>query len=156
MTTFRRLLLSCPTQIRASRVFGFPRFIKAKNTGFPLKTCGNDREKQRERHWIVCVRNPLPGQRSSGEHFVLAEGFECRDGNSGDGYGFTDSIEDFDGVSFCAIQGNMVVHQFDDVATTQPVFRQINGEGRLSLWVKLHRVFPLNHPVFFKQTGPQA
>ena len=76
---------------------------------------------------LLCVRDPLLRQRSSGENFVLAEGFERREGDGGDGNGFTYRVEDFDGVSFCAIQGNMVVQKLDDVATTQLMLRQING-----------------------------
>ena len=92
----------------------------------------------------LCVCNPLLRQRSSAEHFVLTKGFERREGDGGDGHGFTHRVEDFDGVPFCAIEGNMVVQKLDDVATTQPIFRQIHGEGRISIRFKLHHVFPLS------------
>ena len=111
-------------------------------------TAKKKRERQtRTADWMLlgsCLSQPLPSQLSSGEHFVLAEGFERRDGDGGDGNGFTDRVEDFDGVSFCAIQGDMVVHKLDDVATTQSILRQINGEGGLSIRFKLHHVFPLS------------
>ena len=44
---------------------------------------------------------------------------ECRDGDSGDGNGFTYSIGDLNGVSFSAIRGNVMVHELEVVATTE-------------------------------------
>lgn len=44
------------------------------------------------------VGPPLLDKRTAAEHFVFAEGFEGGGGDSGDGNGVADGVEDLDGV----------------------------------------------------------
>lgn len=49
----------------------------------------------------------VPLQRSSAEDFIAAESFEGAGGNSCDGNGVADGVEDFNGVSSRPIEGNV-------------------------------------------------
>ena len=54
---------------------------------------------------------PLTSQRECAKNLVFAEGIEGRDGDGGNRNGVADGIEDLDGVSLCAVRGDVVVHQ---------------------------------------------
>src|SRR3990172_7727779 len=68
---------------------------------------------------------PLTSQRACAKNLVFAEGIEGGDGDGGNGNGVADGIEDLDGVPLCAVRGDVVVHQLDDVAATETMLRDI-------------------------------
>jgi hypothetical protein len=69
----------------------------------------------------------------------LAEGFEGGGGHGGDGQGVTDGIEHFDGIPLRAIRSHVVIHQLDDIATLETMFRHVAGQRGICIEFKLHR-----------------
>ena len=65
----------------------------------------------------------LQGTRA--EHFVLAEGFDGGDGHAGDGNRVPQRVKDFDGLPLRAVRIHVMIHQFRDVATPEPMLRHI-------------------------------
>ena len=82
----------------------------------------------------------MPLQRSRAEYFVLAEGFESGGGHAGNGNGVAQGVEDFDGVSLCAVRGHMMIHQFDDVAATETMLRYITLQSDIPVELKFHSI----------------
>lgn len=70
----------------------------------------------------------------------MAEGFEGGDGHAGDGNRVVQRIEDFDGISLCAIRGHAMVHQFYGVAAMETTRRHIGIGNRMSTACS-HRLF---------------
>lgn len=73
----------------------------------------------------LVLGNPASLQRAGAEHFVLAENFEGGGGHAGDSNRLAQCVEDFDGISLCAVRGYVMIHQFHDVATTETMLQHI-------------------------------
>jgi len=73
----------------------------------------------------LVLGNLAPLQGAGAEHFVLAEGFEGGGRDAGDGNRFAQCVEDFDGISLCAVRGYVMIHQFHDVAAAETMLRHI-------------------------------
>jgi hypothetical protein len=87
---------------------------------------------------------PLTSQRACAKNLVFAEGIEGGDGDGGNGNGVADGIEDLDGVPLCAVRGDVVVHQLDDVAATETMLRDIAREHCILVEFQLHHVLRLS------------
>ena len=57
--------------------------------------------------------------------------FEGCSGNSSDGDGIANGIENFDGIAFRTVGGNVVIHQLDDISSFEAVLRQIARDYRI-------------------------
>ncbi len=67
----------------------------------------------------------LTGHRPGTEDFVFAERFEGGGGDGSDGNGVADGVEDLDGIAFRAVRRDVVVHELDDIAPFEAMFRYI-------------------------------
>lgn len=88
--------------------------------------------------------NPAPLQGAGTEHFVLAEGFKGGGGHAGDGNRIAQRVEDFDGISLCAVRGHVMVHQFHDVAAAETMLRHIALQRYICVELELHSVLRLS------------
>jgi len=88
--------------------------------------------------------NPAPLQCARAEYFVLAEGFAGGGGHAGDDNRIAQRVEDFDGISLCAVRGHVMVHEFHDVATTETMLRHIALQRYICVEIELHSVLRLS------------
>ena len=58
----------------------------------------------------------LRRQHTRAKDFIFAQSFESGFGNSSDGDGFADGVEDFDGVTLAAVARDVMINELDDIA----------------------------------------
>lgn len=76
--------------------------------------CVGIREESRERQASFLQR---PGT----EHFVLPKCFQCARGNGRHGKCTSEGGKDFDGVAFGPIRRRMMINEFDNISSTEPM-----------------------------------
>jgi hypothetical protein len=92
----------------------------------------------------LVLGNPASLEGAGAEHFILAEGFQGRGRDAGDGNRVAQRVEDFDGVPLCVVRGYVMVYEFHDVAATETMLRHIAPQRHIRVELKLPSVLRLS------------
>jgi hypothetical protein len=89
---------------------------------------------EREAPATVCGGTPQTlsnrdGEFANAEDLVRQERLQGGGFNGGDGNGFTDGVEHFNGVAVLLSGSGMTVHHLDDIARAESVSGKITGEN---------------------------